>query len=161
MTEVIPPDHLLLQRDLAGPKFRCGEIAGRWRLVSLKWPFAVIAVSAPAKAGAPDEYAFRFECTGYPQDPATAQPWDVATDSPLAPKQWPGGGPLLTAVFRPDWEGARCLYIPCDRISIQKHANWPTEHPARLWQASCGITCYLEQIYDLLHTSDYSGIRGA
>jgi hypothetical protein len=161
MTEVIPPDRLLLQRDLAAPEFRCGEIAGRWRLVTSKWPFVIIAVGAPAMPNAPDEYAFRFECTGYPQNPVTAQPWDLTTNAPLAHKYWPGGGPLVTAVFRPDWESGQCLYIPCDRISIQKHANWPNEHPARLWQASRGIICYLEQIYDLLHTSDYSGARSA
>jgi len=161
MTEVIPPDRQVLERDLAAPGFRCGQIEDRWRLHSLKWPLAQIAIRAPSRPNAPDEYGFRFECSGYPQNAASAQPWDLAADAPLPHKLWPGGGPLVTAVFRPDWENGRCLYIPCDRISIDKHANWPNEHPARLWQPTRGIICYLEQLYDLLHTSDYSGIRGA
>ena len=160
MTEIIPPDRLVFERDLAAPIFRSGEIEGRWRMHSVAWPFAHIAVRAPKRTNAPEEFAFRFECRGYPQKSATAQPWDLATGQPLAASLWPGGGPLITAVFRPDWENGSCLYIPCDRISIEKHPNWPNEHPWRLWQASRGILCYLEQIYDLLHSSDYSGLRG-
>ncbi|MEQ1716895.1 MAG: hypothetical protein ABL907_13055 [Hyphomicrobium sp.] len=161
MTEITPPDRQAIERDLAAPGFRSGEIEGRWKLRSLSWPFAHISVRAPERPNGPTEFAFRFECKGYPQRPATAQPWDLSAAAPLAHKDWPGGGPLVTAVFRPDWESGNCLYIPCDRISIEKHPNWPNEHPARLWQASRGILSYLEQLYDLLNSSDYSGVRGA
>ncbi|MBY3355145.1 DUF7665 family protein [Rhizobium laguerreae] len=161
MDVAIPPDRLLLERDLAAPGFRCGQFDGRWRLVQLSWPHVVIAVSAPPKVGAPSEYAFRFECSGYPQIPVTAQPWDIATNAPLDAAKWPTGTSHFPAVFRPEWRNGQCLYLPCDRHSIEGHDNWRTEHPSRLWNPDLGIVGYLEQIYDLFHQSDYSGVRSA
>lgn len=161
MTVHVPPDQFMLQQDLAAPEFRCGEFDGRWRHVTTKWPHAVIAVAAAERAGAPPEYAFRFECSGYRNTPVTAQPWSIPDGAPLPPNKWPMGRSLVPAVFRPDWKDGSCLYLPCDRISIDGHNNWAHEHPSRLWQASRGILCYLEQIYDLLNQSDYTGVRGA
>ena len=157
----VGPDRALLEQDLAAPEFRCGEIEGRWRRVALAWPYVILAVSAPERAGAPAEFGFRFECTGYRNRAVTAQPWDIGGDVPLAAARWPTGPVLVAAVFRPDWKQGQCLYLPCDRMSIEGHDNWMSEHPSRLWQPTRGIICYLEQIYDLFHQSDYSGIRGA
>jgi len=155
----VPPDRALLEQDLAAPEFRCGEIEGRWRKIALRWPHVNLAVSAPPRPGAPAEFGFRFECTGYRQNPATAQPWDIETDTPLPAGRWPTGPVMVCAVFRPDWKQGLCLYLPCDRMSIQGHDDWRNQHPSRLWQAHRGIICYLEQIYELFHQSDYSGIR--
>lgn len=159
MNIAVAPDQLLLDQDLAAPSFRCGEIEGRWRHITTTWPHAVIAVSAAARPDAPEEYAFRFECRGYRQTAVTAQPWDADKNAPLAPAQWPGGKSIVPSVFRPDWKGGECLYLPCDRLSIQGHDNWHHEHPSRLWQPARGIICYLEQLYDLLDQSDYTGPR--
>ena len=161
MKVAVSPDRLLLEQDLAAPEFRCGEIEGRWRHVSTTWPHAIIAVSADARPGAPDDYGFRFECSGYRQNPATAQPWDIPANQPLPFGQWPTGRTILPSIFRPDWKGGRCLYLPCDRFSIEGHDNWRNEHPSRLWQPRHGIICYLEQLYDLFHQGDYSGVRSA
>ncbi len=161
MTIAVSPDRLLLEQDIATPEFRCGEIEGRWRHISTAWPHVIIAVSADARPGAPGEYAFRFECSGYRQIPVTAQPWDVLADAPLLFGLWPTGKSILPSIFRPDWKGGQCLYLPCDRLSIAGHDNWRNEHPSRLWQSHRGIICYLEQLYDLFYQGDYSGIRGA
>lgn len=157
----VPPDQQLLEHDLAAVEFRCGEIEGRWRLIQTAWPHAIIAVAAAERAGAPAEFGFRFECTGYRQTPVTAQPWDVDGSCPLPPQRWPTGRSILPSVFRPDWKGGSCLYLPCDRISIEGHDQWRHEHPSRLWQPARGIICYLEQLYDLLNQSDYTGARSA
>ncbi len=109
----------------------------------------------------PDEYGFRFECSGYRQTPATAQPWDVQADTPLPFGRWPIGKSILPSIFRPDWKGGQCLYLPCDRLSLEGHDNWRNEHPSRLWQPRRGIISYLEQLYDLFHQGDYSGVRSA
>jgi hypothetical protein len=156
----VPPDRLLLETDLAAPEFRCGQIKGKWRHVSTVWPFSFFVVSAAERPNAPTEYAFRFECTGYRQVPVTAQPWDLNANARLPPARWPTGRHLVPSVFRPEWLGGQCLYLPCDRMSINGHPNWLHEHPNRLWQPERGIICYLEQLYDLLNQSDYSGIRG-
>jgi hypothetical protein len=161
MNTPLSPGEALLRQDLAAPDFRCGEIDGRWRHVSTNWPFAIIAVSAPERPRSPLEYGFRFECTGYRQSPVTAQPWDLLNNRPLAPALWPMGPVMVSAVFRPEWKGGNCLYLPCDRMSIEGHDNWRTVYPSRLWQSDRGIICYLEQIYELFHQSDYSGIRSS
>jgi hypothetical protein len=151
------PDRLLLESDLMAAEFRLGEIENRWRLVSVNWPHAVIAITASERDRSAPEVGFRFECTGYRQAAATAQPWDLSGDRPLPPSRWPKGKSIVPSVFRPDWKGGQCLYLPCDRMAIEGHGNWKHEHPGRLWDSSRGLVCYLEQIYDLLNSSDYTG----
>jgi hypothetical protein len=154
----VSPDRLLIEQDLAAPDFRCGQIEGRWRHVGTDWPHVIIAVSAPERANAPAEYGFRFECSGYRQTPATAQPWDIDRNTPLPPSHWPSGNDIIKSIFRPDWKEGKCLYLPCDRIAMEGHDQWRAQYPNRLWQAGRGIICYLEQIYDLFNQSGYSGI---
>lgn len=161
MNAPVPPGLLLLEADLAAPEFRCGEIEGRWRHVSTVWPHTIIAVVAPPRPNSPNEFAFRFECSGYRADAVTAQPWSLASDGRLPAAQWPTGRNILLSIFRPDWLGGSCLYLPCDRLSIRNHVQWPSLHPGRLWRPDRGIICYLEQLYELLNQSDYSGVRGA
>jgi hypothetical protein len=161
MNAPIPPDRLLLQQDIAAAEFRCGEAEGRWRHVANNWPHVIIAVAALARPSAPLEFGFRFQCSGYRQNPVTAQPWDIERNAPLPRNRWPTGPVHVSAVFRPDWKNGECLYLPCDRMSIEGHTDWPAKYPSRLWQPARGIICYLEQIYELLHYSDYSGVVGA
>jgi len=157
----LPPDRLLFEQDLAAPEFRCGEIEGRWRHVLTAWPYVILAVSAAERPNAPREYAFRFECSGYRQNAVTARPWDVEAGAPLLATRWPAGRSIVPSVFRPEWKNGECLYLPCDRMSMEGHDKWRHEHPARLWQPSRGIVCYLEQLYELLNQSDYTGARCA
>ena len=161
MNIIVSPDRLLLERDLAAPEFRCGQVKGRWRLISQAWPHVIIAVSAAPRTGAPSEFGFRFECTGYPRQAVTAQPWDFTTNAALPAHRWPRGKLILPSVFRPDWQGGTCLYLPCDRISIKGHDMWAKQYPSRLWQSARGIICYLEQIYDLINQDDYTGAAAA
>jgi hypothetical protein len=156
-----PPDHVLLESDLAVPEFRCGEIERRWRHILTKWPFAIIAVSAAERPGSPAEFVLRFECSGYRQNPVTARVWNLETDTPLPTTDWPTGRSIVPSVFRPSWKQGTCLYLPCDRLSIEGHEQWRQEHPSRLWQPSRGIICYLEQVYELLNQSDYTGVCSA
>lgn len=161
MNAPVSPDQMLLERDLAAPEFRCGQFEGRWRIVSKSWPHVVIAVSAAPRPGSPAEFGLRFDCSGYPQQAVTAQPWDLETDRPLAAHRWPRGKSILPSVFRPQWQGGTCLYLPCDRISMNGHDVWLSQHPHRLWQPGRGIICYLEQVHDLLNQDDYTGAAAA
>ena len=159
MNAVIRPDQQLLEEHLKRAEFRLAQLEGRWRIVNVTWPNVTIGVSAAARSNAPAEYGFRFGCTGYPVLPVTAQPWNLDKNAPLAPNQWPNGRSIVPSVFRPEWKGGQCLYIPCDRLSIEGHVNWPQEYQGRLWDPSRGIVCYLEQIYELLNQTDYTGTR--
>lgn len=153
------PDEQVFHAHLAGGPFQSGVDRGRWRLVSVNWPHAVIAVSAAARANAPAEYAFRFELSNYPVTPPTAQLWDEAAQTQLPDRRWPGGGGRIAHAFNPGWKGGTCLYLPCDRHSIEGHDGWRTQHPEMIWSPAGDITQYLKIIYDLLHSEDYTGLR--
>ena len=149
----------VLRAHLDGGPFQSGVDRGRWRLVALAWPHVVIAVTAAERAGAPSEYAFRFECTGYPQTAATAQPWSEADNAQLAHDRWPGGRLRVPAAFNPGWKSGQALYLPCDRLAIEGHDPWLTQHPSMIWSPRRDITQYLHVIYELLNSSDYTGLR--
>ena len=147
------PDEGAFRADVAKATFRLGALDGRWRLISIAWPVALIGVTAKDSR----EYALRFDCSGYPASPPTARPWDIRYDTPLAFDLWPRSqGGRLGKVFRPDWKGGSALYLPCDRESIPGHDNWRTEMPSKLWKPAVGIVHYLELVHDLLHSRDYA-----
>ena len=154
------PDARVFRAHLAGGSFRAGVSEGRWRLISMSRPFAVIAVSAAPRSGAPSEYEFRFDFTNYPQDPLTAALWDVAANTPMPSVRWPGGSGRVQMAFNPGWR-MDALYLPCDRTAIVNHDNWRSEHPEYIWSPDKDITFYLEIIYDYLHSGQYTGLRGS
>ena len=147
------PDERAFRADVAKAAFRLGEAEGRWRLVNMAWPYAHISVTA--KDGA--TYVLRFNCTGYPQTPPTAGPWDLDRNAVLAADRWPPNrGGRVGAVFNPGWKSGLALYLPCDRESIAGHDHWRTEMPSKIWRPSEGIVQYLELVHELLHCRDYS-----
>lgn len=161
MTVLLPrPDEQAFLDEVAEGGFQLAVHLGRWRIVRIAWPIVEVEITAAPRAGAPDTYGFRFDCTGYPQDPPTAQPWLPATGTPLPFGLWPVGARRVSAVFRPDWQNGTCLYAPCDRTSIAGHANWSQEHPAYIWCPEKGLQQYLEFLHELLNSVDYMGVRG-
>lgn len=151
------PEEAVFRAHLAGGRFRSGVAAGRWRLVSAAWPHALFGVTAADQA----EYGLRFECRDYPQTPATARLWDLDRDVPLAVDRWPTGRDRLPLAFNPGWKDGSCLYLPCDRESIEGHASWYHEHPGLIWDPALGVVHYLRVVYDLLNSGDYGGRRAA
>lgn len=153
------PEEQVFRAHLAAGPFQSGVARHRWRLLEVSWPQVVIAVRAIPRRGAPDEYAFRFDCNDYPQSPPTARPWDAERREPLLAAQWPGGVGRVQHAFSPIWN-AQALYLPCDRLAIAGHDHWRVEHPSLLWSPAGDITQYLRILHDLLHSRDYSGLRG-
>jgi len=150
---VSAPDERAFEADVAQPAFRLGQAEGRWRLLKTAWPFVFISVTA--KDGR--AFTLRFNCTGYPQTPPTAGPWDIDRNAVLAFDRWPLGlSGRVKAVFRPDWKSGAALYLPCDRESIAGHPNWRTEMPSKLWRPADGILQYLELVHELLQSRDYA-----
>jgi len=146
------PDEKAFRADVAKAAFRAGAAEMRWRLIIVHWPYAQIGVTAQDGR----EYAFRFNCAGFPEVPPTAGLWDIARDQALAQDLWPRSkGGRVGAVIRPDWKGGSALYLPCDRESIAGHDNWHTESPSKIWRPSSGIIQYLELVHELLHCRDY------
>jgi len=161
MEKELPLDEQILRRHLDEGPFQIGIDQKKWQLVSLDWPYVIINVSATSHEGWPVKYTFRFECTNYPDTPTTAQPWDIEQNKPLESGKWPGGKSRIPKVFRPDWKEGQCLYLPCDRISLEGHTNWPVKYPYLIWTPDSDITLYLEAIYELLNSNDYTGPRSA
>jgi hypothetical protein len=147
------PDEAALRRDLGSGRFMIGMANGRWKLIAHCFPHVVIAVRASDGI----EYCFRFECSDYPRTAATAQPWDAERDQPLEPRLWPTGRSRTPLAFNPGWKAGTCLYLPCDRLSIEGHDGWRQQHPALLWEPAKGICKYLGIIHQMLNSSDYGG----
>jgi hypothetical protein len=154
------PDEAVLRSHLEAARFRIGLADGRWRLDDLTWPHALIAVAAAPRPGAPDEFAFRFEMTGYPVSAPTACVWDVAAGMPLSGAQRPKGpdGQVLQLV-RDNWQEGKALYAPFDRVAITDHGPaWADQWPKSKWTPARDLAFVLGRIHDELQSSDYVGI---
>jgi hypothetical protein len=150
---VIGPDQRAFETDVAKAAFRLGQAEARWRLIEVTWPFAFMGVVAKDRR----EYVLRLNCAGYPQVAPTGGPWDMKANQVLAFDLWPrGSGGRVSAVFRTDWKNGTALYLPCDRESLVGHDNWRSEMPSKIWRSAEGIVQYLELVYELLHSRDYS-----
>ena len=159
-TEMSLDERVFREHVQAGP-FQSGVDRGRWRLLSIDWPYVIIAVSAAPRPEAPNEYALRFNLTGYPQTAPTAQPWDVEQGAPLQAAKWPQGRSRVPLAFNLGWKDGAALYLPCDRVAIEGHDGWRSQHPHMLWKPTGDITQYLEIVHELLTSSDYTGTRSA
>lgn len=144
--------------DVSGGEYCAGADRGYWRLISIVWPVAVIAVAAAPRTGAPDEYAFHFELTGYPGAPA-GQLWDAAANGPLALPGWPTGTGRVALAFNPGWRHG-AIYLPVDRVALQGHDPWLQQHRGYVWDTARDICQYLELLHDLLNCEAYTGVRG-
>ena len=153
------PDERAFFADVAAGPFQLGVFQGRWRLGPIEWPLVYIAVAAAERNGAPREWWFRFDCSGYPQEAPTARPWDMDAKQPLPAPRWPGGRSRVPAVFRPDWRDGVCIYLPCDRVAAAGHENWRNDHPSLIWSPARGNMLYLQELHALLNSSDYTGLR--
>jgi hypothetical protein len=154
------PDERVFRMHIERGLFQSGVDRRRWRLLSIEWPFVFIGISAAAREQSPSEYIFRFECSNYPQAAPTTQLWDVDHGMPLEQRSWPTGRVRVPLAFNPNWKNGQCLYLPCDRLSIEGHEPWRSQHPSMIWSSTSDITLYLRIVYDLLNSSDYTGTRG-
>ncbi|MGI8546811.1 MAG: DUF7665 family protein [Gemmatimonadaceae bacterium] len=152
------PDERAFRLHVGGGAFLRGVVRGRWRLLSIAWPYALIAVRAADREHGPRELVLRFELSNYPNTTPTAAPWDAERNAPLDPARWPTGRSRVAAAFNPGWN-SQALYLPCDRRAIAGHDAWRTQHPAMIWSPSGDITQYLRIVHELLNSSDYTGPR--
>jgi hypothetical protein len=153
---LLDPDERTFRAHLDGMPYQVGVDRRRWRLVSLDWPYAVIAVTAAERPNSPTEYFLRFGLDGYPEQAPTVAPWQPLPGTVLAADRRPQGE-IVAHVFRHDWNGGQALYAPYDRTALSGHPDWPAAHPADAWKNSCDITFVLTRVWQLLNTDDYRG----
>jgi hypothetical protein len=154
---LVPPDERALRLHLESGRFRSGVAAARWRLAGVEFPYVYAAICAHDGV----EYVFRFECRDFPRTPATAQLWDMEGNKPLPKNRWPAGQGRFALAFNPGWKDGICLYLPCDRLSIEGHDQWKADHPSLLWDPEKGLCKYLSIIHELLNSKDYGGRHAA
>lgn len=147
----MPPDEIALRADLESARYLAGQDRRRWKLQRLQWPFAYFDVFA--KDARP--YTLRLNCEGFPSQPPTGTFWDMNTDGRLSSEKWPKGGQRIALALRPDWQSGNALYIPCDRVTLNGHADWATQYPQLLWKPMRGISHYLEVVHELLQSEGY------
>ncbi len=148
------PDERTFRAHLKRGAFQAGVSAGRWRLIRIEWPHALIAVSAADRKNGPEELVLRFELTGYPNTLPTSVLWDIDANAVLAEGRRPQGE-RATLAFRHNWES---LYIPCDRKGIVGHGDWATVHPEWMWNETKGIALYLQLVHELLNEDACTGV---
>lgn len=156
--DITPAERVFNTHLVQGP-FLSGVARKRWRLISIEWPIALIAVSAATRPNGSDEYVLRFDLTNYPQFGPTARPWNSTLNAPLEDGMRPHGKIHVPKAFRTDWKNGIALYLPCDREAIQGHDTWQHQHPSMIWNPNGDITQYLRIVHDLLNSSDYTGLR--
>lgn len=152
------PDERVFHQHVSSARFQDGVDRGRWRILGdIVWPVVMIAVAAGARDGAPSEIVLRFDLTGYPELAPTATPWDSTAGSILGSDLRPKGE-LVGHVFRTDWERGRALYAPFDRVALNGHSGWKTQHPRQAWDSSRDLAWVLRILYEMLNNDDYTGV---
>jgi hypothetical protein len=146
--------------DLAASPVQVGIMRGWWEVDRLDYPILDARIATSRRTYAHGWIGLRFETTGYPDQPVTACPWDFERDTVLAFDDRPVGG-RAQVTFRADWENGRALYLPCDRVAITGHTNWPAEHPHDLWEPAVGIAKYLRLVHTILNEVDHEMALGA
>jgi hypothetical protein len=147
------PDERAFLEHLEKGAFRLGVAEQKWRLEKMNWPHIDIAVRARDGRW----FTLRFECTNYPIGLPTACLWDLERTARLAVERWPKGrGGRVAAVFNPAWKDGTALYLPCDREAMLGHDAWPATLPELIWRPADGIVQYLEIVYELLNSYDYT-----
>lgn len=140
---------VFLEMHLRGGGFQVGEAKGRWRLLSLTWPYAYVEI----RAGDGRQFTLRIDCTGYPESPPTAMLWCTSTGQMLPTALWPKGG-RVSQVFNPGWKNGNALYLPCDRQSVEGHNHWFADYPWLIWNPSKGLVQYLHAVSEVLHSNE-------
>ena len=156
---VLPPDERALLEHLRGGRFLSGVVEGHWRLISVTWPFAMVAVSAAKRPNSPSEFVLRFELNGYPHVAPTSGLWDIETDSSLAVDRRPKGE-RAALLFRSDgWDGGSgAMYAPWDRMGLKAHSDWAQKYSHDAWNPTRDLSFILTKIYEVLNADDYLGI---
>jgi len=154
--QMATPDQRSFHAHLERVPFQAGVDHGRWRVVGIAWPHAIIAVAAAPRPDSPAEFHLRMELTGYPQQAPIITAWDPVADGVLAARKRPRGE-IVSVVFRADWEHGRALYAPYDRIALQSHPNWAREYPGQAWNSSRDIIFVVSDLHRLLNSDDYQG----
>ena len=152
------PDEALFQAHIKESTFRSGLDRGRWGLVEtnppVEWPYQLIWIESDNRFVSSGRLSLRFRLDGYPASAPTAVPWNAEKQQVLPPNEWPKGEGNVSKVFNPNWNST-ALYAPCDRVAMQGHDTWKTQHSSWWWTSDKTIVLYLEFVHRCLNPEKY------
>lgn len=159
MAESAPgPDEAAFREDIKQPGFVAGETNGHWAIVAITWPQVLMWIAAGERKNSPPCFHVRAGCSGYPCRGPTGTFWDPEKKSQLANGLWPKGRARVAHVFRTNWEEGRAFYHPFDGFALEKHSDWPTKYPNKLWTRKHGIANWIAEFHELLNCEEYQGV---
>lgn len=85
--QLLSVNETILRRHLWQSRFQAGVDQGLWRLVSITWPHAVIALGTSKHNST--EYIIRFRLADYPAQPPAVELWDEERQASIPPDCWP------------------------------------------------------------------------
>ena len=140
------PSQTALRADLESAQFEDGAERGRWRFVSLDWPYLTLAISA----GDGNELGMRIQVNGYPTAPPAGIPWDLDVGCALPLARLPMGGGAQQ-VFRSQWSisNSNTPYMATERRIIVPggHEAWAQQHAEPGWNPNRTIAFYAQQLH--------------
>jgi len=155
------PSQRKLEADLADGPFKMGEANKKWGLLEdleKTWPYALFWVKAGQRQYAPDCFLLNLHVENYPSAGPSGGFWDTESGDVLAAEKWPKGTGQVAAVFRHGWQNGKMLYHPLDGGTLSSHSDWPEKHPSDIWTSEKIVVDYLEMVFSLLHSGDYTGV---
>jgi hypothetical protein len=78
----------LLRRHLSEERFQTGVDQGLWRLIQLKWPYAVFGIRN-SRSAQYREVGLRLNLKRYPLAPPLVELWDMAARTKIDAQRWP------------------------------------------------------------------------
>ncbi len=136
--------------ELAGPRFRAGVQAGRWRVVADTHPVLDVRIAATEPDGTPSEYGFRIDLENFPAQAPMVRIWDIDSGTPLPPDRRPKGDRRVLVTFQA-W-GDDTVYRPWDRRT-GPHGGNATTFPHLAWHADRGLAFILEDLHGILNSN--------
>lgn len=144
------PSSDLFQEHLCSAEYQSGEIEGRWGIITNEngpsWPVFFFWVTSTIG----EKFNFKFDFTSYTSWAPTAMIWDIESNTPLPLEKRPRQTKRQQQIFK-NW-GKLCLYLPCDRMAFEGHANWAQLHPSLIWdKQNDTFLKYLNELYQILN----------
>ncbi len=156
---VMAPDERALHEHLRGGRFQAGVAAGRWRLISVTWPAAVVAVSAAAAQQQPGRVRAPVRAQRLPARTRPPAACGTPPRTPRCPLSRRPKGERAAQLFRTDnWlGGGTAMYAPWDRMGLQAHAGWATDYPHDAWNPARDLSFILAKVHEVINAGDYLG----
>lgn len=125
-----------------------GFDAGRWRVISHRFPILEFAIAATEPDGSASEYGFWAELSSYPAQAPKVRIWDHEENAPLVVDRRPKGGERVQKTFQ-QWQ-SDTVYRPWERMTGPHNGNAAT-FPHLAWHPERRLSFIFEDLHGILN----------